>query len=114
MKKRTLQISLHARESSVVELTVGDRVQLDRITETPRGHAPERHGDLLEPGMSTLALAPGHYFFRTLSPASLHVVRGGVDTSVHTANDKDGGWPDPPVNTLGDDAPGEPPAFTVE
>jgi hypothetical protein len=114
MKKRTLQVSLHAREASVVELTVEERVQLDRVTRTPQGCVPERHGNLLEPGVSTIALEPGHYFFKTLSPASLHVIRGGVDTSVHT-HDKDGGWPDPSVvNGLGDEAPGEPPAFTVE
>ena len=111
MKKRTLQVSLHAREASVVELKVGERVQLDRIVRTSQGSAPERHGNLLEPGGSTLALEPGHYFFKTLSPASLRVVAGGVDTSVRPHN-KD----DPPehLQHMGDEASGEAPAFTVE
>ena len=115
MKKRVLQVTLHARESSVVELTVAERVQLDRITRSPRGNVATRHGALLEPGAHTLALADGHYFFRTLSDANLRVVRGGVATSI-VPQDK-GEWPDPPADTpavRGDDGPCELPTLTVE
>jgi hypothetical protein len=114
MKKRALQVALHAREPSVVELTVHERVQLDRITPSSHGSIAARHGALLEPGVNTLALAQGHYFFKTLSDAHLHVVRGGVDPTV-TGNDKDGGWPDTLIpDARGDDAPGELPQLTIE
>ena len=114
MKRRALQVALHAREPSIVELTVSERVQLDCIAPSPHGSVAERHGALLEPGVNTLALAQGHYFFKTLSDAHLHVVRGGVDTST-SPNDKQGG----PIELLipdlrGDEAPGELPQLTVE
>ena len=121
MKKKPLQVSLHARESSVVELTVGDRVQLDRVTPSPRGYLAERHGRLLDPGTTTVALEPGHYFFKTLSDTHLRVVTGGVSAGI-TAHTKDGNSPDPPKASdgtplpaaMGDEAPGELPSFTVE
>jgi hypothetical protein len=117
MKKRALQVALHAREPSVIELTVRERVQLDRITPSQHGCIAKRHGALLEPGVNTLALAQGHYFFKTLSDTHLHVVRGGVDTTP-IANTKDGsGSPDGPKvapNALGDDTPGELPELTIE
>jgi hypothetical protein len=116
MKKRTLQVTLHAKEPSIIELTVDERVQLDRITPSPQGCIAERQGSLLEPGVNTLALAQGHYFFKTLSDTRLHVVRGGVDATP-IANSKT----DPPeqlVNSApdarGDDVPGELPTLTVE
>lgn len=113
--KRTLQVALHAKEPSVVELTVGERVQFDRITPSPHGCLAERHGALLEPGVNTLALAQGHYFFKTLSDTHLHVVRGGLDATP-IAFDKNGPL-DPPKlvpDAKGDDAPGELPEFTIE
>ena len=118
MKRKPLQVSLHAREPSVVELTVEDRVQLDRLTRSPRGYLAERHGRLLDPGVTTVALEPGHYFFKTLSDANLRVVTGGVDAGT-TVNGKD----DPPEHvtagnpapvTRGDEVPGERPSLTVE
>ena len=115
MKKRALQVALHAREPSVVELTVHERVQLDRITPSPHGCIAERHGALLEPGANTLALVQGHYFFKTLSDAHLHVVRGGVHATP-TANSKT----DPPEEAAnpvpaakGDDAVSEVPQLTI-
>lgn len=115
MKKRALHVALHAREPSLVELTVSECVQLDRITPSPQGGVAERHGALLEPGVNTLALAQGHYFFKTLSEARLHVVRGGVEARP-IAFDKDP-WPDPPTgavpNAMGD-VRGEPPQLTIE
>jgi hypothetical protein len=110
-----LQVSLHAREPSVVELTVGDRVQLDRVTPARHGCRAERHGRLLEPGMTRVALAPGHYFFKTLSDTHLRVVTGGVVT--RTAMDDKDKWPDPlPVvpDARGDEIAGELPSFAIE
>src|SRR5215475_2623020 len=82
VKRKPLHVSLHACEPSVVEVTVGDRVQLDRLTPSPRGYLAERHGRLLDPGMTTVALEPGHYFFKTLSDANLRVVTGGVSAGI--------------------------------
>ena len=122
MKRKPLHVSIHARESSVVEVTVGERVQLDRLAPSPHGHVAERLGRLLEPGLNTVALSPGHYFFKTLSDANLRVVTGGVTAGI--ALDTKNGFPDPPANgggtTLptpdgaGDEAPGESPTLTIE
>ena len=123
MKKKPLHISLHAREPSIVELSVGDRVQLDRLTPSPRGYLAERHGRLLDPGSSTIALEPGHYFFKTLSDADLRVVSGGLVVETSTDNKDDpppdppkasGGIPLPAADARGDDAPGEHPTLTVK
>ena len=117
MKRKPLHVSLHAREPSVVEVTVGDRVQLDRVTPSQHGRIAERHGRLLDPGTTTVALEPGHYFFKTLSDTHLRVVSGGRATVVATANDKDGTFPDPhgtAPDPRGDEAPGERPSLTIE
>lgn len=119
MKKQALQVTLDVREPSVVELTVGDKVQLDRLTPSSNGCVARRHGNLLEAGVATLALAPGFYYFRTLSDANLKVVRGGVNTSVGAVNKENDPTP-PPATTSpqpmakGDDAAGELPRLTVE
>jgi hypothetical protein len=115
MKRKPLQVSLHAREPSVVELTVGDRVQLDRVTPSQHGCVAERHGRLLEPGVHTVALSPGHYFFKTLSDANLRVVTGGVARRI-AASDKDK-WPDPPPvapDVRGDETAGDSPCLPIE
>lgn len=119
MKKQPLRVSLDVREPSVVELTVGDRVQLDRLTASKRGYLAERHGALVTPGVTRLALSPGNYFFKTLGDANLRVVTGGVEAG-STEDDKDGDWPDqvtnplPSPNAKGDEPAGDPPRFTVE
>ena len=111
MKKKPLRVSLHARESSVVELTVGDRVQFDRLIPAQRGYVAERHGGLLDPGTNTVELQPGLYLFRTLSDTNLRVVTGGVAAAIaHSDKDK---WPDPPP-VRGDEVSGELPSFTME
>jgi hypothetical protein len=115
MRKRTLQVTLDVREPSVVELRVGDRVQLDRLVRRHDGWLPRRHGNLLQPGVATLALEPGRYFFKTLSDAHLEVVRGGVGTVV-AADDPKNPLPPPlssPVVQRGDELPGETPVLTV-
>ena len=123
MKRKPLHVSLHAREPSVVEATVGERVQLDRLAPSPHGYVAERLGRLLEPGVNTIALPPGHYFFKTLSDANLRVVTGGVAAGI-AADGTKGGLPDPPragggtslpaASGAGDEMPGELPSFTVE
>lgn len=115
MKKRPLQVALHVREPSVIELTVGERVQLDRHVPSSRGFVAERHGSLLAPGVSTLALAQGRYGFKTLSDAGLRVVHGGVEATIvaHTKTNH----PDlsqGPVDAKGDEPAGELPTFTIE
>jgi hypothetical protein len=112
VKRKPLQVSLHVREPSVVQLTVGDRIQLDRLAPAPRGYLAERHGRLLDPGVTTVALAPGHYFFKTLSDAHLRVVTGGVSAGI-TAHDKD---PFPEIQPVakGDEIASELPSFTIE
>jgi hypothetical protein len=116
MKKRPLQVVLQVREQSVIDLTVGERIQLDRLTPSHRGYIPERHGGLLDPGTTTMTLAEGRYCFKTLSGAHLHVVRGGVDVDPMPDN-KEEDWPDPTkgvVGSRGDEPTGESPTLTVE
>src|SRR5690242_9528976 len=119
MRKKALQVGLDVCEPSVVELTVGEKVQLDRLAPSRHGYVAERHGALLEPGVATLLLEPGYYFFKTLSDANLKVVRGGVNTTAGTNDHKDP-WPDPGSQSpqpapggSGDDPPGEVPRLTV-
>ena len=118
MKRKALQVTLEVREPSVVDLTVGEKVQLDRLSRSDHRYVAKRHGPLLDRGLARLALGQGLYFFRTLSAAKLTVVCGGVNTSVATM-DKDP-WPDPPSappptpNAKGDDPSGEAPEFTIE
>lgn len=121
MKRKPLQVNLHVHEPSVVELKLGDRVQLDRLTPSPHGYVAERHGRLLDPGSTTIALEPGRYFFKSLSDANLRVVTGGVSAGV-TAHTKDGNSPDPPKasdgtplpSAMGDETPGDTPNLTLE
>jgi hypothetical protein len=115
MKRKPLQVSLHAHEPSVVAVTVGDRVQLDRVISSPHGYLAERHGRLLDPGTTTLALEPGHYSFKTLSDTHLRVVTGGLTVERRPAA-KDPP-PPPPLaagDRGGDDMPGEQPSLTIE
>ena len=73
------------------------------------------HGRLLDPGVTTVALEPGRYFFKTLSDTHLRVVTGGVSAGI-TAHIKNP-WPDPEVNgsiDKGDEIAGERPRLTVE
>lgn len=122
MKRKPLQVSIQAREPSVVDVTVGERVQLDRLTPSPHGYLAERLGRLLDPGVNTVALEPGDYFFKTLSDTNLRVVTGGVRAGIALGTKN--GWPDPPVNGggtslpapggEGDELPGELPSLTIE
>ncbi len=120
MKKKALGVTLQVHEPSTVELTVGDKVQLDRLVARGhgQGHVAERCGDLLVPGTTTLVLDQGFYFFKTLSDANLKVVRGGVEATTSGKGGKDLPPPlqngDPPQpEARGDDVAGEAPSLTV-
>jgi len=114
MRKKPLHVTLAVREPSTVDVTVGEKVQLDRLVPTRSGCVAERHGALLNRGVTRLALAPGRYFFKTLSDAHLKVIRGGVDAS-ELRGDKDTP-PEPRLTALpkGDDLPGDAPSLIVE
>jgi hypothetical protein len=129
MKRTALQVRLHASEPSVVELTVGDCVQLDRLTTSPPGAIARRHGELLRPGTTQVALDAGSYMFRTLSDAHLRVVAGGVTASHRVAPLNKGSIPvgspqsadAPPAQSpdgdpqsRGDEPAGEMPNFIVD
>ena len=113
MRKKALQVTLEVREPSTVELTVGEKVQLDRLSESPRGYVAERHDKLLDRGLTRLSLEPGLYFFRTLSNANLEVVRGGV--TARAAGDGGKDLPPPPLvpGARGDEPAGDVPTFTI-
>ncbi len=113
MRKKALHVTLHVREPSTVDLTVAERVQLDRLVPSGGGYVAERCGRLLQPGVATVALEAGRYFFKTLSDAHLRVVCGGVDPKLGP-HDKDG-WPDPDftATSKGDEPMGETPTLTI-
>jgi hypothetical protein len=120
MRRKPLQVTLDVREPSVVELSVGEKVQLDRLSASQRGTLAERHGQLLGPGVAKLSLEPGCYFFKTLSDSNLKVVRGGVDVHATSHNLKDPPPPPPPPfaplapSGRGDEPPGETPRLTID
>jgi hypothetical protein len=120
MKKRSLRVSLDVKQPSIIELTVGEKVQLDRLVPSTDCYVAERHGDLIPAGVTTLALEQGLYAFKTLSAAHLKIVQGGVMTAV--GNGTKSGWPDPPLSSgvgplpfggAGDEPSGEMPRLTV-
>jgi hypothetical protein len=67
---------LDRSKPAIVNLTVHDQVQLDRVTRT----SAERYGDLLPPGTTPVHLAAGTYVFRTTGDAHVQL---GEDTPVH-------------------------------
>ena len=79
MTRKVLHVTLDVRERSEIELTLAERVQLDRMVRTPRGPVGERIGALLHPGVTTLVLDQGQYAFTTLSDSRWKVVSGGVE-----------------------------------
>jgi hypothetical protein len=64
-----LMVALYVAEPAVVSLTVGDHVQLDRVT----GTSAERHGGLLPPGTTQVRLDAGTYVFRTTADARVQL-----------------------------------------
>ena len=88
----SLMVALYVAEPAVVNLTVHDHVQLDRLT----GTSAERYGDLLPPGTTPVHLATGTYVFRTTADAQVQLDKGApVEVTAVPLSDKDK-WPDPP------------------
>jgi hypothetical protein len=115
--KKSLRVSLHVQQPSVVELTVTEPVQMDRLAPTPEGYVTASCGELLIPGVTTLALEQGIYLFETGSEAHLRIIRGDVDAVTTSRSETPMPVPLPPgVRTagLGDELSAEPPAFTVD
>jgi len=113
-RKKPLLVTLRATQPSVIELTTGETVQLDRVGLASSGRVAERHGPLLRPGTTRLDLAIGEFCFKTLSGAQLRVVHGGVEA---TTNGSGKGTPPPataPQGDRGDSPDGEQPTLTVE
>jgi hypothetical protein len=113
----SLMVALYVAEPTVVNLTVHDHVQLDRVT----GTSAERYGGLIPPGTTPVRLAAGTYVFRTTGDAQVQLVQQTAIhvTAVPLSDDKDK-WPDPPpaVSTplpaaRGDSPPDHVPALTV-
>lgn len=110
-----LMVALYVAEPAIVNLTVHDHVQLDRVT----GTSAERHGGLVPPGTTPVHLAAGTYIFRTTADAQVQL---GEDAPVHVLavtqpNSKDT-WPDPPMAQAlpaakGDSLPDHVPTLTV-
>jgi len=113
MRKRALQVTLDVQQPSVVELTVAERVQLDRLETSPHGYVARRQGDLLERGLATLTLDRGLYFFKTLSDTHLKVIRGGVTASASKATKEDP-FPDQTPPSRGDEPVGDAPTLTID
>ena len=112
MRKKALHVTLDVREPSEIEVTVGEKVQLDRLVRSRDRYVAERCGDLLHPGMTTLALEQGQYLLKTLSDVHLKVVCGGTDITTDS-KDKDIP-PDPKVVSKGDGLSGPMPTCTIE
>lgn len=120
MKRPPLSVTLHARESSVVEMTVGERVQLDRLSPSPHGYLAARHGSLLDPGVTGWRFRLATTFSRpcrTLTCASWpEGVAAGTARGIKTTGPDlgQGGSGSPEPNNAGDEAAGDPPRLTVE
>jgi hypothetical protein len=111
-----LMVALTVAEPAVVNLTVHDHVQLDRLT----GTNAERDGDLLPPGTTPVRLAAGTYIFRTTADAQVQLNQGAaVEVTAVQAPANKGDWPDlaaahaPLPAAKGDSPPDHVPTLTV-
>jgi hypothetical protein len=112
--KKHLQVTMEVSKPSIVDLTVQERVQVDRVLAGKRGPVAQRHGALIDPGTTTLELAQGRYSFKAFSEARLRVVSGGV--SAVATNATKPGIPEPPpmsANGAGDEPEGDAPSLHV-
>lgn len=108
-------MALRDRDPSVIEFSVGERVQIDRLAPPSRGFIPERHGRLLEPGVSTRTLAQGQYCFKTLTDANLRVVHGGAEVHIVAhSKDNDPTLPPAELGAKGDEPAEQLPTLTIE
>lgn len=118
------------QQPSVVELTVAEAVQMDRLMPTSEGYVADIRGELLIPGTTTLTLERGVYCFETVREAHLRIIHGDVD-AVTTTTEPRATTREPrphrlaprllpwagqrPITAFNDEASaGEAPAFTVE
>jgi hypothetical protein len=110
-----LMVALYVAEPSQVDLTVRDRVRIDRVT----AGGAEQHGELLQPGTTSVRFAAGTYYFRSTRDVDVQLADGAaVQVTTETRNDKDP-WPlpKPTVDQLpdakGDTPPDRVPTLTV-
>jgi hypothetical protein len=69
-----LMVALYVAEPAIVNLTVHDHVQLDRVT----GTSAERYGDLVLPGTTPVHLAAGPYVSRSIADAQVQLGEGAA------------------------------------
>jgi len=109
-----LMVALYVAEPSQVQLTVQDRVRIDRVTAS----GVEQHGELLQPGTTSVHLAEGTYYFRTTQDVQVQLAdNAAVQVATVSGGDKDDP-PRPPVGAalpaaLGDAPPDRVPTLTV-
>ena len=103
-----LTVALFVTEPSHVHLTVQDHVRVDRVTDA----TVERHGELLQPGTTSVYLPEGSYVFRTTQDAQLRLDDHAAVRVAVGLNDKDP-WPELGIATKGDSAPDRVPTLTV-
>ena len=104
-----LTVALFVTEPSHIHLTVQDHVRVDRVTDA----TVERHGDLLQPGTTSVYLPEGSYVFRTTQDAQLRLDDHAAVRVAVGPNDKDP-WPDPDgLAAKGDSGPDRVPTLTV-
>jgi integrase len=69
----SLAVVLYVAAPATVMLTAHETVRIDRLEHSAGGVTASRHGELLQPGTSTIQLDRGTYHFRTAGDARLHV-----------------------------------------
>ncbi|HET7013031.1 MAG TPA: hypothetical protein VFI65_03920 [Streptosporangiaceae bacterium] len=83
----SLAVVLYVAAPATVTLTAHETVRIDRIESSAAdGVTASRHGDLLRPGTSTIALDRGTYHFRTSKDARLHIADPDSVTMTMTSN----------------------------
>jgi len=121
LKRKALQVTLDVRAPSVVELTVGNKVQLDRLAPSSHGHVAERHGSLLDPGgdhalaRTRILFLQGRSLIPTSSPSAVGVgaTTSATDPKTDPPEQSKVGSP-PQPSARGDEASGDTPILTVE
>jgi hypothetical protein len=106
-------VALYVAQPSHIHLTVQDRVRIDRVTAT----GVEQHGELIQPGTTSVHLAEGTYYFRSTQDVLVRIAENAAVQVIADTNDKD----DPPrpkvaaplPAALGDTAPDRVPTLTV-
>ena len=87
------RVNMYVDQPSCIELHVREKVRIDRLQPTADGCVAERHGALLEPGVTQVQLDKGRYHFRTLDDAQLRIISGGVQVASISGDDIDSAVP---------------------